>query len=411
LFINAVADQVKMIRNHPSLAFWCGGNEIKPPADILHAMQDSILPSLDGTRFFFPFSNDDSMSLHSHDGPYTIQPDRYFWEHRSWPFNSEIGSVGIGDTASLARFMPGANCVPPYYDAQKKAWTADSMWTYHKYTGYDSSVLAYGPVKDMNDYLWKAQMVNYNQYRALAEGFTARKWDWYTGVIIWKTQNPWTAMRGQMYDYYLDPNACLYGLKKGGEPLHVAFNPIDSTVILINNSAFDRTHLVITVHTNGDAADTTIKELTAEKSSSRVLASIKNILRRRYNGFLVLRINTEKERISENIYWLPDAQGNYTTVQHLPVVKPAVQAGWDHDRIRVTLHNTSGTVSFFNRISVADKQTHKRVLPVFYSDNYITLMPGTGDTIFIEGKQLNPLTQEIVVEGWNGQLQKIAIKN
>ena len=31
LFLNSVADQVKMIRNHPSLAIWCGGNEITPP--------------------------------------------------------------------------------------------------------------------------------------------------------------------------------------------------------------------------------------------------------------------------------------------------------------------------------------------------------------------------------------------
>jgi hypothetical protein len=350
------------------------------------------------------------MSLHSHDGPYTIQPDKYFWEHRSWPFNSEIGSVGIGDMASLERFMPEVNRVPPYYDAQKKAWVADSMWTYHKYTGYDSSVLAYGPVKDMNDYLWKAQLVNYNQYRALAEGFTARMWDWYTGVIIWKTQNPWTAMRGQMYDYYLDPNACLYGLKKGGEQLHVAFNPLDSTVVLMNNSAFDRKHLIVTAHINGKAADTAIRIASIAHNSSKVIGSVKNVLQKKNNGFLMLRINTEKERLYENIYWLPDAEGNYTAIQHLPEVKPVITAEWRPDHtVMVMMHNTSAAVSFFNRISIEDKQTHKRVLPVFYSDNYITLMPDAGNIVLIEGKQLDPATQEVVIEGWNGRQQRIPI--
>ena len=35
LFLRSAVDQVKMIRNHASLAFWCGGNELSPPEDIL----------------------------------------------------------------------------------------------------------------------------------------------------------------------------------------------------------------------------------------------------------------------------------------------------------------------------------------------------------------------------------------
>ena len=84
----------------------------------------------------------------------------------------------------------------------------DSVWAYHKYIGYGDHIDAYGKPKDVKDFADKAQLVNYNQYRALMEGFSAHMWEWYTGVIIWKTQNPWTALRGQMYDYYLDPK-CL----------------------------------------------------------------------------------------------------------------------------------------------------------------------------------------------------------
>ncbi|WP_315822898.1 glycoside hydrolase family 2 TIM barrel-domain containing protein [Paraflavitalea speifideaquila] len=56
LFLRSVADGIKLIRNHPSLAIWCGGNEITPPDDILTAMRDSLLPQLDGTRVFFDYS-------------------------------------------------------------------------------------------------------------------------------------------------------------------------------------------------------------------------------------------------------------------------------------------------------------------------------------------------------------------
>uniref|UniRef100_UPI00240FD668 glycoside hydrolase family 2 TIM barrel-domain containing protein n=1 Tax=Listeria monocytogenes TaxID=1639 RepID=UPI00240FD668 len=55
LFIKSVADQIKLVRNHASLAMWCGGNEITPPKDILTAMQDTLLPQLDGTRWFIPY--------------------------------------------------------------------------------------------------------------------------------------------------------------------------------------------------------------------------------------------------------------------------------------------------------------------------------------------------------------------
>jgi mannosylglycoprotein endo-beta-mannosidase len=221
LFLASAADQIKMIRNHPSLAFWCGGNEITPPIDIFTALKDSILPTLDGTRTFIDYSNSDSMSFNTlggnGDGPYGIQPLRTFWATKTYPFNSEVGSVGMGDYESLERFIPKNDLVPPVYDGKKRhgEGTENEVWSYHKYIGYDSSVYAYGPIKDLRDYAEKAQLVNYDQYRALMEGFSSHMWDWYTGVIIWKTQNPWTALRGQMYDYYLDPNACLYGLHAG----------------------------------------------------------------------------------------------------------------------------------------------------------------------------------------------------
>src|SRR5690606_29573691 len=114
-------------------------------------------PQLDGKRFFFEYSNHDSMSYNSHDGPYTIQKPSTFWSYKTWPFNSEIGSVGMGDIESLERFIPRQNLVPPYYDATTQKWVADSVWRYHKYCSYDSSVEAYGHPTSAKDFAAKAQ--------------------------------------------------------------------------------------------------------------------------------------------------------------------------------------------------------------------------------------------------------------
>jgi mannosylglycoprotein endo-beta-mannosidase len=415
LFLASVADQVKMLRNHPSLAFWCGGNEITPPDDILSAMKDSILPELDGTRYFFDYSNTDSMSFNSlggnGDGPYRLQPVERFWSQRSFPFNSEVGSVGLGDYESLSRFLPAANRMPPSFPGK-----LDSIWRYHKYIGYDSSVYAYGTVRDLKDFADKAQLVNYDQYRALAEGFSSHMWAWYTGFIIWKTQNPWTAMRGQMYDYYLDPNACLYGLHCGSEPLHVQYDPVGGMTMIVNNTFGYRRDLMLQIDVlDKEGHDSLLGKTVFEigPASVKQLSGIRSdvdALRKKEGAFLYLRLLDEKKvTVSENLYWLPDSAGNYTGLEHMRKTRPKVRARWlgtrqvKNRRIAVTISDPAvDPIAFFNRVSLVNPKTKRRLLPVFYSDNYISVMPGRSKTIVLEytaGPGAQPPL--VSVRGWN----------
>ena len=91
----------------------------------------------------------------------------------------------------------------------------------------------------------------------------------------------------------------------------------------------------------------------------------------------------------------------------LPKTTPATQ---------ITLtninENFSGTVSmtakenisFFNRIKVFDKRTGKRILPVHYSDNYFTLMPGDSQTVTLEFASSLPKDQiDIRIESWTAE--------
>ncbi|AXY73355.1 glycosyl hydrolase [Paraflavitalea soli] len=417
LFLRSVADGIKLIRNHPSLAIWCGGNEITPPDDILAAMRDSLLPQLDGTRVFFDYSNSDSMSMNilkgNGDGPYNIQPTDTFWKFRTYPFNSEVGSVGLGDYESLKRFIPAANRVPPVYTpaagGQRAREKADSVWEYHKYIGYQDQIARYGPVKDARDFAMKAQLVNYDQYRALMEGFTAHMWDWYTGTIIWKTQNPWTALRGQMYDYYLDPNACLYGLRKGGEPVHVMYNPVEGTVMTVNNRFIsnDSDYLAIKAY---DMAGKSIplpgSRVKLDASAVNTFMNIKDTvdkLRAEKGIFLSIRLVSSDELThgSNNLYCLPAANGQYAGLNELRPATLGVNATMmESGKMLVEFINKTGSIAFFNRISILHPQTKERILPAFYSDNYITILPYERKFVSIEwnDKSLTPLVN---VEGWN----------
>ncbi len=420
LFIQSAYDGVKLIRNHASLAFWCGGNEITPPKDILHAIQDSILPTLDGTRKFFPYSNSDEMSLNTignnGDGPYTIQDIKTFWSYKTWPFNSEVGSVCTGDVESLERFIPKKNLVVPDYINNK----IDSVWQYHKDIGYGPWINRYGKAKDIHDFGIKAQLVNYNQYRALAEGFSNQIWNWYTGFIIWKTQNPWTALRGQMYDYYLDVNACLYGLRNGAEPIHVMLNPLDGMVSVVNNTFKTQRDLMLEIRAYNLKGDLISKSsLMTEVAASfnqRYLTLDKLIEKNagKEGMFIDLRlVNEDKETVSNNFYWIPNTDDSYAPLQNMPKSKTEYTAKKGEDNtIEVTISTQEkSAVSFFNRISLIDNNTGKRILPVFYSDNYISVLPGESQTVILNypsGIDLN--NTSITIESVNNGLKKIGVQ-
>jgi mannosylglycoprotein endo-beta-mannosidase len=415
LFLRSAVDQIKMVRNYASLAIWCGGNEITPPEDILTALRDTILPKLDNTRWFVDYSNSDSMSHNvlggNGDGPYGIQPLSVFWEYKTFPFNSEVGSVGVGDYESLKRFIPTANMVPPVYDEETHKNKVDSVWDYHKYIGYDTSINKYGKAKSAADFAMKAQLVNYDQYRGLAEGFTSHMWDWYTGFIIWKTQNPWTAMRGQMYDYYLDPNACLYGLHNGSAPFHIMYNPINGNIMVANNTFKARRSMMMVVKTYdmqgkenlltqvfADINANTVKKYFSVKGSVDKLAAKEGV-------FLSLQLlDEDKKVITDNTYWIPDSKGAFSGLQKMKTEELSVKAKYlKPGRVEVTLVNKQNSVlAFFNRVSLVDADSKARILPAFYSDNYITVLPGEEKKVIVEyNAAANNKKLVVSVDGWN----------
>jgi hypothetical protein len=411
LAVAAAADQIRMIRNHPSLAFYCAGNEITPPDDILLPLRDSVLPKIDNTRYFFDFSNSDSMSLNTiggnGDGPYGIQDINTFWHQRTFPFNSETGSVGVGDYASLERFIPKENLIAPQ---SKEA--VDSVWDYHKYIGYDQYINLYGRAKDYKDFAMKAQLLNYDQYRGLMEGFQSHMWDWYTGVIIWKTQNPWSALRGQMYDSYLDVNACLYGLHKGSEPLHIMMDPKEQMVMIVNNGFTTQRNLMMEVKLYDvlTGKDTLFSLMFNEvgASMSKKYFAVNGFLKGlQWNegAFVNLRLLREdRSVVSENFYWLPGTNGEYTALQKMPVTTLHIAtAEREKGKIEVTLSNSKNNpVAFFNRIALIEKSTGLRILPCFFSDNYISILPGETKKIEVEYPVTKTVADKFVeVYGWN----------
>ena len=137
--------------------------------------------------------------------------------------------------------------------------------------------------------------MNYEQYRALQEGFNAGMWDKYTGMLVWKNQNPWTALRGQFYDVFLDQTGGFYGFQHGAEPLHVQLNLNDSSVCVVNQTFFDANNLNV---------EAQLFDLHGKKLSGRTISTFcsnkytqncrKIIFRRKTNRTIFCPFNPEK---------------------------------------------------------------------------------------------------------------------
>lgn len=403
LFITSVRDQVKMIRNHPSLCLWCGANEWPLAKNIDKQLTEKVFPELDPERLFVSYSTDSLFTRNllgdNGDGPYGIQEPEWFFTFRSHPFNPEAGSVGSPEVESMREMMSESDL----RGFPRRSLTRNATWRYHKDLGYRDHLERFGEVKDIETYCKYAQVVNYDQYRSFMEGWGSHLWDWYTGILIWKTQNPWTSLRGQMYDWYLDVNASLYGTRKGCEPLHAFYNPVARRAELLNTSLIDQRGLTVTARIY-DAKGTVRWE---KETKSDALANTVNPLfdipvPEDMEGVYFLSLSTKPDE--SNIYWLTTLVNDFSGLTRLPASRPELKASLQQKDSAYTgtvSLRSDDKISFFNRIKVFDKQTGKRILPVHYSDNYITLMPGEEQEITLSFRSALPREQiEIVVDSW-----------
>lgn len=406
LFIESVIDQVRMLRNHPSLYLWCGGNETLPPADILKALEENRLPKLDPKRFFLEMSTTSKLMTNIiggvGDGPYGIrEPEKIFTE-RSNAFNPETGSIGIPNYEGLKKIIPEDEMVPP-----QSNWVSKS-WQYHKYLPLLDFPDRYGKVKDIRDFCMKAQMVSYEQYRALQEGFNYKMWDWYSGMLVWKNQNPWTALRGFFYDYYLDYTGGYFGYKHGAAPVHIQLNLNDSVVCVVNQTAEKLSNITSVIRLfNMHGKLLSEQKNTVNLNAQEVQLLNKIVLPEENNEiyFLRLQLLDRDKVLDENLYWLSNKTHSYEKLNELGnVVVNAIIKKSNSDHSVIVVSNPNNETAFFIRLKILNAK-RELVLPAFLTDNYFTLLPGDEKEIGLDLSESNlPGSQtgdKLVVEGWN----------
>ena len=423
VFLASAADTIKRLQHHPSLLFWSGGNEMPPPDDIDTTLQGWIQGPgeiLDGTRVYVNCSTNISGSSQdlNEDGPYGIlYPQAFFGPESTNPINPELGSIGTPTFESLQLFIPAdalANFPKPNqpYDQSGPVWLHhDYMPYFHSNPDVADQIGIYETPATPQRFAYLAQLANYIQYRALFEGFSAHMWEWYAGVFLWKSQNPWTGLRGSLYDWYLEQTGGLFGVSHACEPLHVQLNLATNEVMVVNTSAQPfggaataKLYDLSGRASNGGAASVSVKQ------EAKTIFRLQNVPKTPNTVYFVelYLTDTNDKVVSTNFYWL--TTGDYQPLR-TGLAKVKVDAigrlTRQNDRwvAMVALVNAPGqTVAFWIRLQVLSSKTSQRVLPVFYQDNYISLVPGAVRELRIDFAAADVPSGEdprIWIEGWN----------
>ncbi len=410
LFMANARDVVKRFRNHPSVVAWFGRNE-GVPQPVLNQALEAAIYELDGTRWYTGSSN--RINLQG-SGPYNYrQPASYFTEHAKG-FSVEVGTPSIPTAEALRAAIPAS-----------EQWPLSDTVAYHDWhpdgNGGSKPFMAavatnFGAAVSLDDFERKAQMLNYETHRAIFEGMNAGLWRENSGRMLWMTQPAWPSTMWQILSHDYDTHGSFYGVMHAAEPVHVQMNLPDHAVMVINNPDHPLENATVSYQAYGiDGAllgsGSATVSVPPVRTSAPIDLGLHALLAK--HGLMVLKLalkNSGGQVISENVYWpstTPAGQQGLNRLATVPLAMVVSRHQYGSEQaLNITLKNNSALPVLNSKLTLLT-EAGERVLPVYYSDNYVSLMPGESKTLTANFSAHGPLS--LSLRGWNAAAQSVAI--
>jgi hypothetical protein len=409
LFLKNAQDVILHYRHHPSIVVWCGRNE-GVPQPIINEGLVGLVRTLDHTRYYAASSN--TVNLRN-SGPYQLLPlAAYYRINRG--FSSELGIPSVPTLESIESFIP-----------EPDRWPISDTWAYHDWhqTG-NGDVESYmkrmetqfGTATSLEDFERKAQMLDYAGNRAIFEGFSAHLWQPNSGRVLWMSQPAWTSMEWNFLTPDYDTHSSFYATKKANEPVHAQLDLTDNSVDLINvGEARSFNVKVRVVGLDGKILSEQSNQVLAAANARTPVT--KTDLEKLADGHTVLvKLEVSDATgapVSDNFYWWAKDEASLRELNGLPTAKLAVRAtvaaAGGERKATVRIRNAGAAPALLVKLTLKDATTGERILPAYYSDNYVSLLPGEERVVtvnFPEGAN----KPAIGLRGWNLETQTAAVE-
>ena len=413
LFLANAVDTVKRYRNHPSIILWFGRNEGVPyPA--LNEGLDDVIAEHDGTRWFTGSSN--VVNLQG-SGPYNYRPPVGYFTDLATGFSVETGTPSLSTLESVKASVP-----------ESELWPLSDTLAYHDWhfagngdtkTFMQTLGAMFGGASSFPDFERKAQMMNLETHKAMYEGFLGHLWTKNSGRLLWMTHPAWPSNAWQIYSWDYDTHAAYYGAKKAAEPLHVQLNLPGNELVVLNTTQAavpDLTARTRVVSLDNRELFTRIDRVDAAANQATKLEPVPldRIFAQDPMVLVSLQLlNGQNRVVAENFYWRGRDPASYRALNDLAQVSldatAATPVADGEDRmIAVTLTNP-GQVPVLNaKLTLVDGHG-ERILPAYYSDNYVALLPGERKRIEVRYPASISATPSLTLRGWNVAQQPVAV--
>jgi exo-1,4-beta-D-glucosaminidase len=422
---DSLRTQILALRSHAAAFIWANGSDGLPPPAVIDEYHQII------SDLHWQNATVDTVSSLAKDangdpvwdgiqmaGPYSWRPPSYWFSGRYAATRGATAEQGdnenIPPLASLKRFIPA-----------DKLWPFNETWFFHAGSDAKNNALTsirqavlrrYGPSNDVEEFTRKAQVAEYESTRAQFEAFAANGWDTHKMTIYWMLNNHWPSFFGHLFDYYLRPGGSYFGAKKGLRPLSVVFDAYatgdhnEAKVTVVNQSTNDADGLRARVRVydlHGKVRyDRTADDLGVAAGGVAQALTLPRIARDSRVFFVRCELFDQTgKQLTDNVYWqsqqLDDLgapsndmafelrQSSWADMTALNYLRPTplqVSARRTNNagdsRIVVRLQNTTQQIAFFERVEVTPTRDADEILPIEYSDNYVTVFPG--ETVDIE---------------------------
>jgi hypothetical protein len=109
-------------------------------------------------------------------------------------------------------------------------------------------------------------------------------------------------------------------------------------------------------------------------------------------------------RVSNNLYWESRAEGDLGRLSEMSTqsleLSATAQASVGASVVTIKLHNRGPTPALLAKLTLLDS-AGKRVLPAYYEDNYLSLLPGESREIQASCPTAGEKCAAVALRGWN----------
>lgn len=275
---------VRRLRNHPSLALWCGNNEIDhtylwsgtgidPNTDkISREVLAEVVRWLDPFRPYLPSSPYVSQEVMRRGGDTNLSPEQHLWGPRDdfkgptytrslAHFVSEIGYHGCPDRRTLEQMME-----PEYL----WHWQDNEQWLTHatrplpRMTDFNYRIplmakqiaVLFDSVPDnLNDFILASQISQAEALKFFIEHWRQRKWRT-TGILWWNLRDGWPIISDAIVDYYYRKKLAYLYVKR-----------VQTDVCAMFSEPHERMHQLIVVNDTLQLAEGRIEVIDADSDT------------------------------------------------------------------------------------------------------------------------------------------------